>query len=150
MVTIGDCLDCGRRCRAGSEYCATCEGVQRKASKIQASDNNTAINKRSKKGADVDRRYLNRLRTWKRGKKCTATFPHTCTNILEAHHMHGRSDSTYFDEWAEEHDIVLTLDERFWKPLCSEAHSYVTKNSKWAWENGYSFKRITDKIFIKK
>jgi hypothetical protein len=62
--------------------------------------------------------------------------------------MAGRG--TYFyDEHAAELEIPLTLDERFWKPLCINAHAYVTEHSKWACENGYSFLRITDPVFRK-
>jgi hypothetical protein len=41
------------------------------------------------------------------------------------------------------------LDERFWLPTSSEGHKKITENSAWAWEMGYSFKRVSDPIFIK-
>lgn len=63
--------------------------------------------------------------------------------------MHGRSNDRFFDEWAEENGVVLTLDERFWMPLCDDAHNYITEHSEFAWANGYSFKRVTDPIFRK-
>lgn len=129
--------------------CASCNAIARKSAKVEASDNGKSINRLSKKGAEVERRYLNRLRTWKKGKKCAATFKHDCIGNITAHHMHGRSNDRHFDEWAQENDVVLTLDERFWLPLCLNAHVVVTEDSKFAWENGYSFKRITDPIFIK-
>lgn len=128
--------------------CATCNRAIRKGATIQPSDNNTPINKRSDKTAAVERRYFSRLKTWKRGKKCAATFPHECSDQITCHHMVGRG-THFYDEHATEQEIPLTLDERFWMPLCLEAHQYVTEHPKFAWENGYSFKRITDPIFIK-
>ena len=129
--------------------CASCNSASRKSGRVKVSDNGKSINRLSKKGADVERRYLNRLRTWKKGKKCAATFPHDCDSGITAHHMHGRSNDRYFDEYAEEKDIVLTLDERFWMPLCLNAHCVITEDSKFAFENGYSFKRVSDPIFWK-
>jgi hypothetical protein len=136
----------------GMDKCASCLALDRKAAKVTPSDNNTPINKFSKKGADVNRRYLARLKTWKRGKKCTATFKHDCDQHLgiECHHMAGRSNDSFWDEWAEENGVVLTLDERFWRPLCGESHRYVTNHPQFAYENQYSFKRITDPIFHRK
>lgn len=58
--------------------------------------------------------------------------------------MFGRGNH-FHDEWAEENNVPLTLDERFWKPLCTVSHAYITENSKFAHEHGYSYKRITEK-----
>lgn len=139
---------CGNRCEGNTLQCGSCNQLDRKANRVKASDNNKAINKESEKTAAVNRKYLNRLKTWKRGKKCTATFPHDCSSEIECHHMHGRG-TFFFDEWAEENGVELTRDERFWRPLCSDAHRYITEHSKFAWENGYSFKRVSDPIFRK-
>lgn len=147
MITIGDC-SCGKRCRAGSDKCASCETLDRKGARVEVSDGNKAINKMSAKSGKVNQRYLTRLRTWKKGKKCEAHFVHDCSTVITCHHMCGKGNH-YHDEWAEENDVPLTCDERFWKPLCLNAHAYITEHSKFAWENGYSFKRITDPIFIK-
>lgn len=146
------CKDCGSSKIENRDLmlCGSCNKLRRKAASVQPSDNNSPINQRSEKGSKVYNRYIARIKVWKRGKKCVATFPHECSDVIETHHMGGRSDSGYWDEWAMEREIVLTLDERLWKPLCPEAHRYVTINSKWACENGYSFKRVSDKIFWKK
>lgn len=144
------CSECGEfKPLEKNGKCGSCNHANRQAAKVKPSDNNTSINKFSVKGAKVNQRYLSRLRTWKRGKKCAATFPHECSEVIECHHMAGRSNDSYWDEWAQENDVVLTLDERLWKPLCPEAHRYVTTNSKWACENGYSFLRVSDKVFRK-
>ena len=129
--------------------CASCAQAERKAARVQPQKDASPINKMAPKTADVNRRYLNRLKSWKKGKKCAATFPHECSASLTCHHMVGRGNH-FYDEYASEHEIPLTLDERFWKPLCINAHEYVTVNSKWACENGYSFLRLTDPVFREK
>jgi hypothetical protein len=144
--SVKDCA-CGNRCEGNTDNCASCNQLARRSARVKPSDNNSPINKFSVKGGKVNNKYLNRMKSWKRGKKCQANFKHECSDILECHHMAGRSNDAFHDEWAEENGIVLTLDERFWMPLCSDAHRYVTENSKWAWENGYSFKRVSDPIF---
>lgn len=133
---------------AGMDKCASCLALDRKAAKVKASDNNAPINKMSAKTAKINSRYVAKLKTWKRGKKCEGHFVHECTGEITCHHMAGRGD-WYYDEWAEEHDVPLTLDDRLWKPLCLNAHQYITDNPKFAYENQYSFKRITDPIFLK-
>lgn len=47
----------------------------------------------------------------------------------ELHHMRGRVGS-------------LFLDERYWMGLCSEDHRTVTENPSWAYEQGWSLRRI--------
>jgi len=128
--------------------CGSCNHAARKAVRVRPSDNNTPINKMSDKTATVTRKYMSRLKTWKRGKKCAATFPHDCSDQITCHHMMGRGNH-FHDEWAEENQVELTRDERFWLPVCINAHDYITEHSKFAWENGYSYKRVSDKIFQK-
>lgn len=138
--------ECGSDKTERNGKCGTCNRRDRKAASIQASDNNSAIEKRSAKGKEVDRRYFARLRTWKRGKKCVANFVHDCAGNLECHHQFGRSDNAFHDEWAAEAGIVLTLDERFWMPLCENAHRYITDHPKFAHEHGYSYLRLAESI----
>lgn len=129
--------------------CGSCSQADRKAARVAPSKDATPIAKRSAKTADVERRYYSRLKSWKKGKKCAATFPHECTGLITCHHMVGRGNH-FYDEYASEHEIPLTLDERFWLPVCWPAHEYIQNNSKWACEQGYSFLRLTDPVFIKK
>jgi hypothetical protein len=145
---ILECIQCGNSRVENKELnlCASCNHARRKSGRIKASEDNNPINKRSEKTGQIERRYFARLKTWKRGKKCAATFPHECSDQITCHHMAGRGNH-FYDEHAAEREIPLTLDERFWKPLCINAHSYVTEHSKWACENGYSFLRITDPVF---
>lgn len=138
--------ECGCDKTERNGKCASCNRLERKAAAIQPSDNNSAINKRSAKGKEVDKKYFARLRTWKRGKKCMAGFIHDCSNQITCHHQHGRSDDSFHDEWAAENGIVLTLDERYWLPLCLEAHTYITNNPKFANQHGYSYLRLSESI----
>jgi len=147
MVTIKDC-ECGKRCMTGMDKCASCLQLERKAAKIEPSDNNSTINKMSHKTAKTNSRYLTRLKSWKRGKKCEAHFVHDCSDHITCHHMFGRGNH-YHDEWAEENDVPLTLDERFWKPLCLNAHAYITDHPKFAHENGYTYLRIAESTNLK-
>lgn len=130
--------ECGKIAERNGR-CASCNRLERKAAKIQPSDNASPINKRSEKLNVVERKYYARLRTWKRGKKCIATFPHECSEYITVHHQHGRSHLAYHDEEAEQKGIVLTLDERWWIPLCISAHQYITDHPKFAQEHGYSY-----------
>jgi hypothetical protein len=131
----------------GMDKCASCLALERKAAKVRPSDNAKPINQFSKKRGKYNQRYLQRLKTWKRGKKCAATFPHDCSGELTCHHMYSRSVDEYHDEWAEENDVPYLNDERLWLPVCLNAHQYITDHPQFAYENQYSFKRITDKIF---
>lgn len=132
-----------------TEYCGSCNRLNRKAAAVKPSDNNSIIEKRSAKGKEVDKKYLADLRVWKRGKKCEATFVHDCDGTLTAHHKHGRSDNAFFDEWAEQNNIVLTLDKRWWFPCCLTAHRYITDNPKFAHANGYSYLRLAEAVNLK-
>lgn len=138
--------ECGSLKTERNGKCASCNRLERKAASIRPSDNNSPIEKRSAKGKEVDRKYLNRLRTWKRGKKCVANFAHDCGGPITCHHQHGRSDDSFHDEYAAEHGIVLTLDERYWLPLCMNAHRYIEEHPKFAHEHGYSYLRLAETI----
>ncbi len=146
-MTCGICGEFKALERNGN--CASCNSSARKGSRVKAADNTSlSMNRLSQKGKDLEKRYLSQLRTWKKGKKCAAKFAHDCSNQITCHHMAGRG-SGYYDEYATEKEIPLTLDVRFWLPVCLNAHQYITEHPKFAWEHGYSFKRITDPLFIK-
>lgn len=144
MIQIKDC-DCGRRCRAGSDKCATCETQDRKIARLKLPDDPKPIAKVSEKQSKLNAIYLRKVKVWIKGKKC-AVFPDR--PATECHHMQGRIG--FADEWARENEVPLLLDERFWLPVSEEGHRMITENPAWAWENKYSFKRVTDPIFHKK
>jgi hypothetical protein len=145
-MIIGDC-ECGRRCRAGSSKCATCETLERKADRLKMPEAPNPIAKVSQNQSKLLARYQKKRKVFLRGKKCQCKFPHNCSTNLTVHHMQGRVG--YADEWARENDLPLLLDERFWLPSCLEGHQYINDHPVFAFENQYSFKRVSDPIFIK-
>jgi hypothetical protein len=88
--------------------------------------------------------YVPKAQKFLVGKRC-AVYPNQ--KATQVHHMYSRSINEFADAWAADHNMPYLLDDRFWLPVCQEAHEKITRDSKWAWENGYSFKRITDPIF---
>jgi len=54
----------------------------------------------------------------------------------QIHHMMGRVG------FADEKEIPLLIDVRFWIAVCPEAHKEITEKPKWAIENGYSYSRL--------
>lgn len=143
-MIIGDCEICGKRCRAGSTKCASCEALERKSERMKLPEDSKPPAKVSQKQSKLLSIYGRKAKNFLRGKKC-AVFPNqTATQV---HHMSGRVG--YADEWARENEMPLLLDERFWLPTSDEGHRMITENPVWAWENKYSFKRITDPIFRK-
>jgi hypothetical protein len=125
--------------------CASCNRLERKAAAMKIPDDPEPIKKVSDNQSKLLARYNAKRKAWLRGKKC-AVHP-DCKEPLTCHHMHGRIG--YADEYAREIDLPLLLDERFWLPVCIEAHNYIETHPKWAFENQYSFKRVTDPIFVK-
>ncbi len=51
-------------------------------------------------------------------------------NSTEVHHMEGRQAD-------------LLFDVRKWLPVCRACHERIERNPEWAYENGYSLKRLT-------
>lgn len=141
--------DCGSTKTERNGKCASCNRLERKAAAILPSDNNSPINKRSKKLAEVERKYFARIRVWKRGKKCEAHFKHDCDGTITVQHLFGRG-THFHDEWAEENQIELTRDERFWKPMCLTSHRYVTDHPKFAHEHGYAYLRLAEVVAMTK
>lgn len=143
MKAIGFC-SCGKLWEnPDTKLCASCSAEHRKATRIKLQSDPKGERTR------YEHKYKRRRKQWVVGKKCQGKFPHDCYRELTCHHMAGRSIHEFHDEWAQENDVPLLIDERLWMPLCLNAHSYVTEHSKWAWENGYSFKRVSDPIFQK-
>lgn len=125
--------------------CATCGSSRRKAERMKVKEENKPIKNISKKKRDALSIYVPKKTKWLKGKKC-AVYPNL--DATDVHHMMGKVG--YGDEWARENDIPLLIDERYWLPVSREAHTKITEDSQWAWENQYSFKRVTDPIFRKK
>lgn len=146
---ILECIECGKRAEGSTGYCATHNRLRRKIETVKTPDDPAPIKKVSENQSKLVAQYAKKKKVWLRGKKCQGKFPHNCTiqYDLTCHHMQGRIG--YADEWAVENNMPLMLDERFWMPLCLEAHRYIEEHPKFAYEHQYSFKRLTDPIFIK-
>lgn len=124
--------------------CASCGHAERKLSRIKLQKDQKPIKQFSEKRSKLNSQYSAKAKRFIKGKKC-AVFPER--PATQVHHMMGRVG--YADEWARENEIPLLLDERYWLPTSDEGHEKITNNSVWAWENQYSFKRVTDPIFRK-
>jgi len=70
------------------------------------------------------------------GKTC----PITGGPAEQIHHKKGRRG--YADEWARQNGITLLNDKRFWLAVSCEGHTMIENNPEWAYEMGYSIKRI--------
>lgn len=94
----------------------------------------------SKKQAKIDSEYS------KVRKKFIALNP-VCKvagcqcEATEVHHMRGRGRG-YWDQWARDNNICLTVDTRWFFPICHDHHRKATDDSKWAMDNGYSLSRL--------
>lgn len=84
---------------------------------------------RSPRRAAEERLYLKRSRQWLEGKACRLHADEGLLhNAEELHHAKGRIGA-------------LLLDERYWVPLCSAAHDFVTNHPTIAEQRGYSVSR---------
>lgn len=118
--------------------CASCAALHRKAERIKLKEKKP-IKKVSDKLADRLKQYVIIKAKWLPGKMC-CVFPDKVA--IEPHHSAGRSHNGYYDEWAEQNDIPLLLDVRWWKPVSREGHEKIENNPEWAKANGYSESRI--------
>lgn len=143
-MIIADCSNCGRRARAGSDLCASCEAFERKSERLQMAKDSKPIRKVSENQSKLLAKYNAKRKAWIRGKKCAVYKDLPAEDV---HHMQGRTG--YADEWARENEVPLLLDERFWLPVSRDAHKKITDDTAWAWQQGFSFKRVSDPIFRK-
>jgi hypothetical protein len=142
-----ECISCGsdRIENRDLKLCSTCAHAIRKAERMKAPKDKEPVAKVSVKMGKQLSKYAAQKAKWIKGKKCAV---HPNQPATQVHHMAGRVG--YADEWARENDVPLLLDERFWLPVSHEGHEQINNNPVWAWENQYSFKRVSDPIFIKK
>lgn len=56
------------------------------------------------------------------------------------HHKMGRKG--FADGWAEENEVPLLLDTRFWLAASMAGHEYIEQNPIWAKRKGFSLNRI--------
>jgi hypothetical protein len=144
IYTVKDCI-CGNRCEGRTDHCASCNALDRKASRAKLPKDAAPIAKMSQKQSREIAKYAVEAKKFLRGKRCAHFKDRPATQV---HHMQGRIG--YADEWARENEVTLLHDKRFWLPVSDEAHEMITRDSKWACENGYSLLRITDPVFRRK
>jgi len=71
--------------------------------------------------------YVQLKRTWIKGKKCEVCSAKLATDV---HHTKGRIGA-------------LLLMVEWWLAVCRGCHRKIEENPEWAYENGYSFSRLT-------
>lgn len=112
-----------------SEHKKKQQKKQSSGSKLQRK---TRINRQSKKGAAISRRYTPLRREFlskKENQICQIEGGSDCTfKATTVEHTKGRGDY-YVDDYAEENDIPLTLDVRFWKAACLNCNLELENNS---------------------
>ena len=109
--------------------CASCGQARRKAERMKLKEKKP-IRKISDKRkneltqyAELREKFLFGRWCGVHGKPCIPT---------EIHHVKGRTG------YADEKQIPLLIDTRYWLAVCMSAHIEITENSAWAIENGYS------------
>jgi hypothetical protein len=114
--------------------CASCNAFARKIDRVKAPKDAEPINKVSKKHdlllkqyAIIRKKFL--LKKWcaYHGKPCLPT---------DIHHAMGRVG------FADDKEIPLLIDVRYFVPVCREGHRIIEENPKMAKEKGYSYSRI--------
>jgi len=135
---------CDNYCEGRTDQCASHNAILRKSERLAEKQflkksTQTGIKKVSDKLAARLKKYVEIKAKWLPGKMC-CVFPDQ--RSIEPHHSAGRSPDAYYDEWAEQQDIPLLLDVRWWKPVSRDGHIKIENNPEWAKENGFSESRL--------
>jgi hypothetical protein len=131
------CTGCGSLKIENRELslCSSCNRLNRKAEKITVKDAEPIS-----KVSDKQRKLLNQYAVLKKKfmlNRWCAYHGNPCLPT-DIHHAKGRIG------FADEKEIPLLLDTRFFVPLCREAHKFIEENPKFAKEHGYSESRLSD------
>lgn len=89
---------------------------------------------RSAKVKNYNAIYISLKESYLPGKRC-AVFPDRMAG--QVHHIKGRSVNVYADTWAEQRDIPLLIDVRFWLPVSQEGHTHIHANTDEARQKGW-------------
>ena len=114
--------------------CASCNHALRRAERMKAPEPSQPIAKVSAKQSKALNQYAKIRQKFLLGKWC-AYHGKPCLPT-DIHHAMGRVG------FADDQEIPLLLDVRYFIPLCREAHKYIEENPKFAKENGYSESRL--------
>lgn len=117
-----------------SGLCASCAAAIRKAERMKAPEPPAPIAKVSEKQGKLLKHYAKirqkfLLNKWcaYHGKPCLPT---------DIHHAMGRVG------FADDQEIPLLVDVRYFVPVCREAHLWIEEHPKQAKERGYSESRL--------
>lgn len=143
-----NCTGCGSNKIENRDLslCSTCNRLYRKTRQVKAAEPPKAIKKRSDIMSRMMAIYRPKAAKFLVGKMC-AVYPNQ--KATQVHHMYNRSIDDFADAWAVENNIPYLLDDRYWLPVSDEGHEKITRDSKFAWESQFSFKRVADPIFRK-
>lgn len=119
-----------------SGLCASCAAAIRKAERMRAPEPGQPIAKVSEKRGKELQQYAKLRQKFLLNKWC-AYHGKPCLPT-DVHHQMGRVG------FADDKEIPLLLDVRYWIPVCRAAHNWITEHSKEAVEQGYSFSRLTN------
>lgn len=114
--------------------CASCGAARRKAERMTVRQR-TPINKVSEKRGKELNQYATLKAKFILNKWC-AYHGKPCLPV-DIHHQMGRIG------FADDKEIPLLLDTRYWIPVCRIAHNWITEHSTEAIELGYSFSRLS-------
>ena len=128
------CIECGSDKVENKELqlCASCAHSHRKAERMKLNTPKPIKKVSNKRGKELeqyaklrDKFLLNKWCAY-HGNPCIPT---------DVHHQKGRVG------FADDKQIPLLIDKRYWIPVCRQAHYWITEHSKEAIEQGYSYPR---------
>lgn len=112
--------------------CASCGAARRKAERRKLTVKKP-ISKVSDKRKDQLKDYAVIRERFLLNRWC-GVHGHPCVPT-EVHHMKGKAG------FADDKEIPLLIDTRFFLAVCRESHMKITEDSKWAISEGYSIQR---------
>lgn len=134
---MNECIQCGNPKVESNGLCASCAHAIRKAERQTVKDR-TPVNKVSeKRGSDL-KQYAVLKKKFLLNRFC-AYHGRPCLPV-DIHHQMGRAG------FADDKEIPLLIDVRYWIPVCRQAHEWITQHTKEAIEQGFSYSRITKTI----
>lgn len=124
--------DCQAPRVGNAKYCHThLKGFEKMARDVKKTAEKKAVplNKVSDKRKEQNALYLKMLAKWLPGKRCEVCRDNGIKrDAQQCHHKKGREND-------------LLLEQKYWLPVCSECHRFITDNSAWAIQEGYSLPR---------
>lgn len=116
--------------------CASCGAERRKAERMVIKDKKPIDKVSEARGFNL-RQYASMKKKFMFNKWC-AYHGRPCLPV-DIHHQMGRVG------FADDKEIPLLLDTRYWIPVCRIAHEWITQHSKEAIEQGFSYSRIINR-----